>query len=293
MGRAARSMLARGLDAAARHGALRERTSPAVKVALKSLYARYRADVAAGRPLPTPFEAGFRIFSQFDEDGIVLLLLAAIGMGPGRFVDLGAGDGIAASNCANLAFNLGFHGLFVDADEASIRRGERAYAHHEDTALWPPIFRHEALTRENVNGVVRESGFAGEIDLLSLDVDGNEYWLWAALECISPRIVVVETHVEFGMRPIVVPYDPGAGLSRGAHPQYAGASPLAMTRLAEQRGYRLVAGNRFGFNAFYVRNDLAPDRLPAIEVEQLLRHDRNHERARLFEPIAHLPFETV
>ena len=271
----------------------RARTSPALKVALRSLYAQHRRSALAGEPLPTSAEAGFRVFSQFDEDGVLLLLLAAVGIGPAKFVDIGAGDGVTGSNVANLAFNLGFHGLCIDAKADNVRRGARSFAKHADTGFYPPIFREAMVTRENVNTLVSEAGFTGEIDVLSIDIDGNDYWIWEALTCVSPRIVVVETHPEFGMRSIVVPYDGHLGGTAGATPEYLGASPAAMTKLANRLGYRLAGANRFGFNLFYVREELAPAGLPPVDLAALLRHDRVRERERLFQAIAHLPFVEV
>ena len=277
----------------ARDAEERERTSPTVKLGLRSTYARYRRSALAGEPLPTAAEAGFRIFSQFDEDGVILLLLGAVGIGSSRFVDIGAGDGITGSNVANLAFNLGFHGLCIDAKAENVRRGTQAYASHPDTAFYPPVFRQAMVTRDNVNALVRDAGFSGEIDVLSIDIDGNDYWIWEALTSVSPRIVVVETHPEFGMRPIVVPYDAHLGSVPGATPEYLGASPAAMTKLARRLGYRLAGANRFGFNLFYVREDVAPSALQPVELEALLRHDRIREREKLFDAIAHLPFVEV
>ena len=271
----------------------RARTSPALKATLRSLYAQHRRSALGGEPLPTSAEAGFRVFSQFDEDGVLLLLLAAVGIGPGKFVDIGAGDGITGSNVANLAFNFGFHGLCIDAKEENVRRGTQAFASHPDTAFYPPVFRQAMVTRENVNTLVREAGSSGEIDVLSIDIDGNDYWIWEALTSVSPRIVVVETHPEFGMRPIVVPYDAHLGAQAGATPEYLGASPAAMTKLANRLGYRLAGANRFGFNLFFVREELAPAGLAPVALAALLQHDRVRERERLFDAIAHLPFVEV
>jgi hypothetical protein len=96
-----------------------EKTAPIVKVAAKNLYMSYQRRAHNGETLPPIWETGFRVFSQFDEDGIIVFLLGVIGIGPAKFVDIGGGDGVWASNCANLALNFGFHGLFIDADEGS------------------------------------------------------------------------------------------------------------------------------------------------------------------------------
>jgi hypothetical protein len=269
----------------------RRRTAPATKIGLRRLQLEYRRALLAGEPLPSAWDIGFRVFSEFDEDGIALFLLAVGGSPTRRFVDIGAGDCVFASNTANLALNLGFDGLFVDADVSRIEHGRRFYARHPDAMVRPPVFVRSFVTRENVDDVVAEAGFTGEIDLLSIDIDGNDYWIWEVLNCVSPRIVVVETHPELGMRPIVVPYD--AHLAAGSPPEYLGASPVGMTKLAQRLGYRLAGANRFGFNLFYLREDLVPAGLARVDLAELLRHDRIRARERLFDAIAHLPYVEV
>jgi hypothetical protein len=256
-------------------------TSPATKIALRQLFLEYRRAVSDGRPLPQLRETGVRVFSQADEDGILLFLLAATGVSSHRFVDIGAGDCVTASNCANLAFNLGFHGLFVDAHEGRIASGRHTYATHPDTSAYPPRTLHAVVTPENVDTIVRDAALDGEIDVLSIDVDGNDYWIWEALTAASPAIVVIETHTEYRLHDVLAPYRPPDEQTAEEDP--VGASPVAMTRLAQRLGYRLVGGNRFGFNAFYVRSELAPA-LPTVEVEELLRHDWSQEPNPWSEP---------
>ena len=248
-------------------------TSPATKVALRRLFDDYRTAIAADRPLPPVAETGFRVFSEVDEDGVILFLLAAAGLDRGRFVDIGAGDCVSASNCANLALNLGFHGLFVEADPERIEAGRRFYARRPDTRTHPPLTVQSFVSRENVDDVIAGAGFNGEIDVLSIDIDGNDFWVWEAISAVTPRIVVVETHPEHGLEDVCAPYRPDFEWRRAAAGEPVGASPAAMVRLGERLGYRLVGGNRFGFNACFLRDDLAADIVPAIGVEELLRHD--------------------
>jgi hypothetical protein len=240
-------------------------------------------------PLPSVFDVGYRVFSQFDEDGILLFLFAVIGIKSETFVDIGSGDGIHNSNCANLAINFGWLGLFIDGNESLIARGREFYSKHPDTFLYPPQFVHAMVTRENVNQLIKDAGFEGEVDLLSIDIDGNDYWVWDALEVVQPRVVIIETHIEFGFRNIVVPYD-REYVYPGRHPDYHGASPVAMVNLARRRGYRLVGSNRFGFNTIYVRNEEGADLIPTVSVEAILRHPRNRERFELFEAIKDWPY---
>lgn len=278
-----RRFLSRAADRAAelllRRIALAERTSPAVKIALRARYDAVRAAALTGGPLPHPRTAGFRIFSQADEDGVLLLLLATIGIGPGRCVDIGGGDGLIASNTANLVLNLGFDGALIDADERAIERGRRFYARHPDAALYPPRFIEALVTRENVNQLLVRAGMEGEVDVLSIDIDGNDYWIWEAITAVRPRIVVVEAQVERGMRDEVMPYQAAFSAAGAARGSLVGATVPALVRLGAQLGYRLVAANRYGFNLFFVRNDLAPELLPALEPASVLDHPRTRARA--------------
>ena len=258
------------LDESDRRRRLDERTSPATKIALRRLFVEYRRLAREGGRLPSVWDTGFRVFSQSDEDGVLLFLLATAEEGTRTLVDLGAGDGVQASNCANLLLNLGFQGLLVDADAALIGRAQRFYARHPDTKRRPPVAIQAFLTRENVNDVVLGAGFEGEIDLLSVDVDGNDYWLWDALECVNPRLVVVETHPGFGLEDYVMPYQARFDWREAPDELRHGASPVALAKLAERLGYRIVGANLYGFNVVFARSDVAPA-VPAVTVEELLR----------------------
>ena len=260
------------LDAADERRRLDERTAPATKIALRSLFLDHRRLAAEGR-LPSIWDTGFRVFSQFDEDGVVLFLLAAGAERTRLVVDLGAGDGVRASNVANLLLNLGYHGLLVDGDAANMEHAEAFYARHPDSKERPPAIAQSFLTRETVNSVVREAGIEGEVDLLSIDVDGNDYWLWQALECINPRLVVVEAHPELGAEDYVMPYEPDFRWRSAPADTRLGASVPALVRLGEELGYRAVGSNVYGFNLVFARADVVPA-LPAIAADEFLARAR-------------------
>ena len=112
----------------------------------------------------------------------------------------------------------------------------------------------------------------------------SDYWIWKALEVVQPQVVIIETHVEFGMENIIVPYDPNY-VYPGKHPDYHGASPVAMAKLGKQKGYRLVGANELGFNFIFVRNDLAMEVLPEKSVEEVLWHPSVKECHAKFEAI--------
>lgn len=258
------------------------KTSPETKAAQRLLYHTYRSLIVTGNS-PTLQETGYRVFSQFEEDGKLLFIFAALGIASGTFVDIGAADGIN-SNCANLALNFGWQGVFIEGDAARVQRGEKFYRTHPDTWAYPPQFVNAMITRENINEILRAAKVPQDVDLMSIDIDGNDYWVWDAIDCITPKVVIIETHVEFGARSIVVPYDRNY-VYPGKHPDYHGASPAAMVKLAHKKGYRLVGSNDYGFNTIYVRQGLAEETLAEVSVENVLAHPRNQERATLFEPI--------
>jgi hypothetical protein len=244
-----------------------------------------------GQPLPGLGDVGFRVRSQCDEDGILLYLFAIAGTHSKSFVEIGTGDA-SECNCANLAINRGWHGLFIDGDPAAIESGRAFYRAHPDTRLFPPVFAASLVTAENINEIIPGNGFSGEVDLLSIDIDGMDYWIWNAIRCIEPRVVVVEANGKLGDRSITVPYDPGWTYDL-SHPHYHGASLPAFVKLAKSKGYRLVGANRFGFNAFFVRNDVAAAAIPAVTVDSCRRHPTRLNDETFFAAIRNLPWIAV
>ena len=189
-----------------------------------------------------------------------------------RAVEICAGDGLQ-SNTANLIINHGWKALLFDGDSAKIEAGRKVYAQLADTFTSPPRMVDAWITRDNVNSLVQEHGFAGAIDLLSLDVDGVDYWIWDALECIQPRVVVLEYNAAWGPgRAVTVPYDPAFRLDFSRQPYYCGASLAAFVKLGKKKGYRLAGSNRAGFNAFFVRSEISPDILPEVTAASCLEN---------------------
>ncbi len=227
---------------------------------------RYGALVREGAALPAFADCEFRAFSQNGEDGILLLLFSVLGMGSRRAVEICAGDGVQC-NTANLIVNHGWNALLFDGNAKLVDAGRQYYGRHPDTFAYPPTFVHAWVTRENVNRLIGEHGFHGEVDLLSLDLDGVDYWIWDAIDVVQPRVVVAEIQCLWGSeRSVTVPYDPQF---RSEHVHgfgvYSGASLLAFVKLGQRKGYRFVGVQRLGFNAFFVREDLAGTLLAAAD----------------------------
>jgi hypothetical protein len=231
----------------------------------------YKDRLAQGLPLAAFDDVEFRVFSQNGEDGILWYIFSLIGTTNKKSVEICAGNGTQC-NTANLIVNHGWRGLLCDGDEEAVRQGKTFFGKCKDTSLWPPAFAHSWITVENVNDLIREYGFDGEIDLLSLDMDGVDYWIFKALTCINPRVIVLEYNNLWGPdRAVTVPYQPDFraeyaefGLS------YGGASLAAFEKLASQKGYRLVGCQRYGYNAFFIRNGLAEDIFPGTPVSKCL-----------------------
>lgn len=226
--------------------------------------------IADGRPLPAFADVEARFYSQNGEDGIIQLLLAAVGTDTRRAVEICAGDGVE-NNSTNLIVNHGWTALLVDGGEELLTVGKRFYEHNTDTWYWPPTLRREWITRDGINDIVRSAGFDGDIDLLTVDVDGMDYWIWQALDCVNPRIVVTEYNAVWAAHESkTLRYRDDFVWEKGS--LNFGASLGALVKLAKSKGYRLVGGNRYGFNAFFVREDLAPGLLPEVDPESLMTH---------------------
>jgi hypothetical protein len=248
-----------------------------LKLALKSM-------AQSSTALEHMSEYGFRAYSQADEDGILLFIFALVGSESKRCVEICAGDG-RECNTANLIINHGWHGLLVDGNDALVQKGKEFYCQERSTSIYPPVFVQAWVTRSNVNEIIAENKFAGDIDLLSLDLDGVDYWVWEAITVCRPRVVVLEYQDILGpARSLTVPYaddfDAWRYSTTNGMPNFCGASLSAFVKLARKKGYRLVGCNRYGFNAFFVRNPLAEQQLPEAEVESCFKHPKVLEGMR-------------
>jgi hypothetical protein len=153
-----------------------------------------------------------------------------------------------------------------DADEALIARGKEFYAKCRDTFIMPPTLTAAWITSDSINSLLSQHSFTGDLDLFSLDMDGVDYWIWRSLGAIRPRVVVVEFQSYWGPElAVTVPYrDDWRYTFTGEPCYYLGASLPAFAKLGKEKGYRLVGINRLGFNAFFVRDGIGEDALPAL-----------------------------
>jgi hypothetical protein len=220
-------------------------------------------------PQPAFEEVQFRVFSQNGEDGILQHLFDHIGTKHKRAVEICAGDG-QENNTANLVVNYGWSALLFEGNEKKVADGKKFYTMNPATALFPPKFVNAWITPDNINDLIRNNGFEGEIDLLSIDIDGQDYWIWEAVECVSPRVVVIEYNQVWPEdKSVTVPKNPQFQVEfSGYLTDYCGASLAALVSLGKRLGYRLVGVEAKQFNAFFMRNDIGRDIFPEIPVHK-------------------------
>lgn len=245
-------------------------------------------------------KVGFKVFSQWDEDGIIQYLISKIPIANEIFVEFGVED-YEESNTRFLLLNNHWRGLVLDASEADINyvQTDRIYWQFDLQA------KQAWITRENIDRLLHEAGFPEDIGLLSIDINGNEYWIWQAIESMRPRIVIVEYNSLFGLQPIAVPYRQDFDRTLAHHSNlYYGCSLGALDHLARRKGYILVGSNIWGHNAFFLRSDVATE-FQALQPHQAyvcskfresrdfsgnLTHLRAEDRVR---EIGHLPVMNV
>jgi hypothetical protein len=199
------------------------------------------------------FEAS--IYSQNGEDGILWAIFNKIGTTNKFCVEFGVQDG-RECNTRLLREKRGWTGLLMDPSDQN-----------------PPSIKKEFITTENINELFRKYSVPEHFDLLSIDIDGNDYWIWKALAPnYSPRVVVIEYNSKISPSlSKTIRYEP---YFQWDLTDYYGASLLALTNLAQLKGYALAGCDRRGVNAFFVRNDLLEGHFVKKTMEELYRPPR-------------------
>jgi len=223
-------------------------------------------------------DAEFSVFSQWGDDGVIQFLLSKCEIHNDSFVEFGVGNYIE-SNTRFLLMNDNWKGLVIEMDKRQVQdiKNQRIYWRHEIKAV------NAQVKADNINKILKREGFRGDIGLLHIDIDGNDYWIWRAIDVIKPTIAIIEYNSLLGSeRAITVPYDPNFRREE-AHYSYLffGASLPALCDLAEEKGYSFVGCNSAGNNAYFVRNDrigqIEPVSIQKGYVRSRFRESRNRE----------------
>lgn len=201
-------------------------------------------------------------FSQWGEDGIIDWLIEKLPEIPRTFVEFGVAN-YCESNTRLLLFLRNWRGLVMDGSPENISNIQRQdiYWRYDLAA------KYAFIDRYNINELISAAGFRGDIGLLSVDIDGNDYWIWQAIDVVSPVIVVCEYNAVFGDRfQLSVPYQADFQRTQAHYSNlYFGASLPAFVKLGKEKGYTFVGTTSAGCNAFFIRNDLAPLIIAALD----------------------------
>lgn len=181
------------------------------------------------------------VFSQNGEDGILEKLFEVLGiLNEGTYVEL-AVDHDSEGNTPYFRENYGWKGVSLDSG-------------FQDPSI--NVYK-EAVTVENVNEILENYDTPYEFDLLSIDLDYNDFHVWKAIDdSYRPKVVIIEYNSSLQpTEDLVVVYNATKGWDGS---NYFGGSLLAFTRLANEKGYSLINTDKKGVNAIFVRNDLVP-----------------------------------
>ena len=199
---------------------------------------------------------GIKIYSQNDEDGIILYIFKHIGIKTKKFVEIGVENGTEC-NTTNLLKNFNWKGIQIEGskklyNDAKIQL-KKILEKKKNNLKLLNIF----VTKKNINQILKKN-CGKEIDLLSVDVDGNDFWIWKAINCVKPRLVIIEYNSFFGSNiSATIKYNSKFSWDHRNNKSYYGASLKALEKLGKQKKYILVGVDKNGVNAFFVRNDLA------------------------------------
>lgn len=239
----------------------------------------------------------FNVYSQNGEDGLLLHILSSIGVKNYKIIEFGASDG-RQCNSANLILNFNWKALLIEGSPDKVTSGKKHYLKY---GISSEIVQYvnSFITAENINDLFTSNGFSGEIDILSIDIDGNDYHVWKAINSVNPRIIVCEYNAAFGPdRKCTIPYEANFTLkSKENTGFYFGASLALLEMLGKEKGYSLVGTDKLGVNAFFVRNDLMNQTLVVRNANNCYHENLKCMKAGGFEnaynKIKHLPFYTL
>lgn len=200
-------------------------------------------------------ESEFKLFSQNGEDGIIDFIFHHIGFKSKKSVEIGFG--YIENNSLFLITKYNFNSLLIDGQDYNVNvfnKFNRKIIKSNSLAI------KEWITTDNINQIISNYIDDSEVDLLSIDIDGNDYWIWESIKCISPRVVIMEYNASFYSHSITVPYDESfdrtkfSNEPRNSH-WYHGASLSALEKLGKSKGYSLIGTDSKGVNCFFVKDN--------------------------------------
>lgn len=209
-------------------------------------------------------EVEFKVFSQWGDDGIIQWLVHNLEFPHHTFVEFGVAN-YRESNTRFLLMNNNWSGFVMDGSEENVKQITTSeYFWRYELAA-----RAEFIDRDNINKLIKSSGFEPEIGILHIDLDGNDYWIWKTINVVTPIIVILEYNSVLGIdRPITIPYDKSFYRTKAHYSNhYYGSSLRALYQLSKERGYSFIGCNSAGNNAYFVRNDKLNEHVREISLK--------------------------
>jgi hypothetical protein len=229
-----------------------------------------------------------KIFSQWGEDGIIQHLIEHIDIKNKTFIEFGV-ENFSESNCRFLMMNNNWSGFVIDGNKNNIKDLKSSYYFwkYELTAI------SEFITKENINDLLDISNFDKDLGILSIDIDGNDYYILDAIKKYKPRILITEFNSNFDFNEAIsVPYDKNFyRFDKCSSGIYWGASLKAFIYLAAKKGYKFIGTNTSACNAFFVKNEFVPDHLKNIDEESFYNNSKYRETRDKNGKLNYLNFE--
>jgi hypothetical protein len=154
-----------------------------------------------------------------------------------------------------LADVFGWDGLFIEYDHDDFEELQRKYAYNSRVRTICAM-----VNPQNVEALFAEANVPLDLGILSIDIDGNDYWVWEAITEYRPAILIVEFNSGISSEePLVQPFNEG-------NPElstFFGANLAALEKLGAAKGYELVHTDMAGVNAFFVRRELLGHSMPS------------------------------
>jgi hypothetical protein len=227
----------------------------------------------------------FKAFSQWGEDGIIDYLVSNIDIKNKTFIEFGV-EHYEEANTKFLLLNKNWSGLIIDSssDNINLIKKSDLYWKYSLEVIC------EFITKENINNIIQSSTLKKEVGILSIDIDGNDYWVWKEINVIEPSIVIIEYNARLGKeKPYVVPYDKNFQREKKHYSMiYYGASIQALVKLGREKGYALVCCNKAGNNAFFVKKELLNATIKENSIDEVFYANKFRESRNFKGELAYL-----
>ena len=216
---------------------------------------RYVKDVLSAakyQDLKRVTQCGYKVYSQNDEDGIIQEIFKRIGCKAKTFVEFGVENGLE-NNTLKLLLE-GWSGLWLEGSGEHVASIQKKFP--DVISEGRLSIKQAFIDKDNINDLIQPH-YEGDLDLLSIDIDGNDIYILQALTVVKPRVIIVEYNGKFPPPMSIAQAYNAEHRWRGT--DYGGSSLTAIVKVAAEKNYSLVGCNVMGVNAFFVRNDLIGD----------------------------------